>query len=207
MNERYAVKTLTLLTVTLSLYLILWQILSGFFDLPVYYYGRLIEILALCLFAALAVLTPMKFEDMGILVPRKTLFRSLALGLCVGLFFVLCLAISRAVIDRAIAFSWHIRGDISRATYFLVAPFQEILAKSVMLYSFELVFAEEHPRLANLLSALTFGAFHVVYGIKMMLLAMLLSLVTGVMFRRERCVWGCAVAHFACGFFPVCFGF
>ena len=207
MQERYAVRTLTLLSVTLSLYLILWQILSGLFDLPVYYYGRLIELLALCLFAALAIFTPMKFEDMGILVPKKTLFRSLCLGFFVGLSFVLFLTLSRAVLDRELAFSWHIRGDISRATYFLVAPFQEVLAKSVMLYSFELVFDKKHPRLANLMSALTFGAFHVVYGIKMMLLALLLSLVTGVMFRRERCVWGCAVAHFACGFFPTCFGF
>ena len=40
----------------------------------------------------------------------------------------------------------------------------------------------------------------------MMLLAMLLTLVTGAMFRRVRCVWGCAVAHFAFGFFPLCFG-
>ena len=207
MQERYAVKTLTLLTVTLSLYLILWQVLSGLFDLPIYYYGRLIELLALGLFAALAILTPMKFEDMGILVPKKTLFRSLALGLTVGLGFVAFLAVSRAVLGLKVPFSWHIRGDISRATYFLVAPFQEILAKSVMLYSFELVFECRHPRLANVMSALVFGAFHVVYGIKMMLLAAALSLVTGVMFRRERCVWGCAVAHFACGFFPACFGF
>jgi len=207
MPERYAVKTLTLLTVTLSLYLILWQVLSGLFDLPVYYYGRLIELLALGLFAALAILTPMKFEDMGILVPKKTLFRSLALGLTVGLGFVAFLAVFRATLDLKVPFSWHIRGDISRATYFIVAPFQEILAKSVMLYSFELVFECRHPRLANAMSALVFGAFHVVYGIKMMLLAAALSLVTGVMFRRERCVWGCAVAHFACGFFPACFGF
>ena len=207
MNERYATRTLTLLTVTLSLYLILWQILAFFLDLPVYYYGRLIELLALGLFAALAVVTPMKFEDMGILVPRKTLFRSLALGLFVGLLFVCVLWIARQALGITTPFSWYIAGDISRKTYIVVAPFQEILAKSVMLYSFELVFDRRHPRMALFLSALVFGAFHVVYGIKMMLLAMLLSLVTGMMFRRERCVWGCALAHFACGFFPACFGF
>ena len=207
MQERYAVRTLTLLTVTLSLYLILWQILSSFLDLPVYYYGRLIELLALGLFAALAIFTPMKFEDMGILVPKKTLIRSLTLGLLTGLGFVILLAACRTMLGWEMPFSWHIRGDISRATYFIVAPFQEILAKSVMLYSFELVFDRRHPRLAVFMSALVFGAFHVVYGIKMMLLATALSLVTGVMFRHERCVWGCAVTHFACGFFPVCFGF
>ncbi len=207
MKERSGVLTLTLLTVTLSLYLITWQLLKSFFDLPVYYYGRLIELLALLLFAALAVFTPMKFEEMGIIVPRGTLLRSLALGGGVGLLFVGGLAAARAALGAQIAFSWRIAGDISRTTYFLVAPFQEVLAKSVMYYSFELVFEQRHPQLANLLSALTFGAFHVVYGIRMMLLAIALSLVTGWIFQRERAVWGCAVAHFACGFFPSCFGF
>ena len=207
MNERYATKTLTMLTVTLSLYLILWQVLAAFMELPVYYYGRLIELLGLGLFAALSVTTPMKFEDMGIVVKAKTLFRSLAEGLFVGSVFLLILLVMRPVLGVNAPFSWHVPGDVSRATYFVVAPLQEILAKSAMLYSFELVFEKRHPRLAVCMSALVFGAFHVVYGIKMMLLAAALSIVTGVMFCRNRCVWGCAVAHFACGFFPACFGF
>ena len=207
MKNQSGVITLTLLTATLSLYLITWQLLTRFFDFPIYYYGRLIELLALLLFAALAVLTPMRFEEMGILVSRGTLFHSLALGGCVALAFVGALLASRAISGGEIVFSWHVLGDISRATYFLVAPFQEVLAKSVMYYSFELVFEKRHPQLANVMSALTFGAFHVVYGIKMMLLAMALSLVTGWMFQRHRAVWGCAVAHFACGFFPACFGY
>ena len=207
MKDRSGVITLTLLSVTLSLYLITWQLLARFFAFPVYYYGRLIEMLAFLLFIALAALTPMRFEEMGILVPRATLFRSLALGGGVGLAFIGALLAIRVATGGEITFSWHILGDISRATYFLVAPFQEVLAKSVMYYSFELVFEKRHPQLSNVMSALTFGAFHVVYGIKMMVLAMALSLVTGWIFQRHRAVWGCAVAHFACGFFPTCFGF
>jgi hypothetical protein len=57
------------------------------------------------------------------------------------------------------------------------------------------------------LCALVFGIFHVVYGIRMMLLAMLLTVLTGWMFRLARCVWGCAIVHFVLGFFPGCFGF
>ncbi len=207
MREKSGVLTLTFLTITISLYLITWQLLVSFFDFPVYYYGRLIELLALGLFAALALFTPMRFEEMGIVTPRSTLFRSLVLGSGAGLLFVGGLLAARAISGAEITFSWHIAGDISRATYFFVAPFQEVLAKSVMYYSFELVFDKKHPHLTNLMSALTFGAFHVVYGIRMMLLAMALCLVTGWIFRRERSVWGCAVAHFACGFFPACFGF
>ncbi len=206
-TENPAPRTLSLLVVTLALYLLIWQLLATRITLPVYFYGRLIEILALLLFIALAVTTPMKFEKMGIFSPRSATFRSLALGGGVSLVFVLVLVGLRLAGGEDLLFSWQIRGDISRGTYFLVAPFQEILAKSVMYYSFEMVFEEKHPHLTNLMSALVFGAFHVVYGIRMMCLAMALSLLTGWIFQKERSVWGPALAHFCMGFFPACFGF
>ena len=204
--RRSGTRTLLLLVITLALYLLLWQSLAASTDLPVYFYGRLIELLAVFLFAALALSTPMRFEEMGILVSRATLWRSLALGGGVGLLFVALLPIICFFSGRDPSFSWHIVGDISRVTYFVVAPFQEILAKSVMLYSFELVLDRRHPHVANLLCALTFAAFHVAYGIEMMLAAGALSLVTGWIFLKQRAVWGCAIAHFCCGFFPLCFG-
>ncbi len=208
MNERIkgGVLSLAFLVVTLSVYLILWQLSVLYFDLPVYYYARLIELLATLLFLSLVIATPMKFEQMGILTSKGTLFRSLALGGGIALLAVLSFALLGLVKGTDPLFSWHVTGDISRVTYFAVAPFQEILSKSVMFYSFELAFDMKHPHYANLLAALVFGAFHVVYGIKMMLLAMLLSLLTGLLFMRERCVWGCALTHFAFGFFPLCFG-
>lgn len=205
-EKNYGIRTLLLLVVMLGVYLLLWQALATRWQLPVYAYGRLIEVLSLLLFIALAVSTPMRFEEMGIVVPLKTLLRSLALGAMVGLFFVALLAVLQLFFDGAVSFSWHIVGDISRITYFAVAPFQEVLAKSVMLYSLELVLNKRHPHAANVLAALLFAAFHVAYGVKMMLAAATLSLVTGWLFLRVRAVWGCAVAHFCCGFFPYCFG-
>ncbi len=207
MEETRAVRTLSFLVVTLAVYLLLWQLLSRFFDFPVYYYARLIELLGIGLFAALFLFTPMNFDEMGILVPKRVLFRSLSLGGGVALGLVALLVGGSFFLHGKVAFSLHVQGDNARSTYFLVAPMQEVLAKSVMLYSFESVFGGKHPHLANLMSALTFGAFHVVYGIRMMALAMLLCLITGWMFHRVRCVWGCALTHFAFGFLPLCFGF
>ena len=103
--------------------------------------------------------------------------------------------------------AFFVKGNVSRLTYFLVAPLQEILAKGVMYYCFELCFERRHAHLANLLTALVFGLFHVVYGAPMMLLSMALSLITGWIFQKYRCVWGCAAAHFAIGFFYDCFAF
>lgn len=206
-GEKTAVKTLSFLLCTIGLYLLFWQILSSRFELPVYYYGRLIECLGIGLFIALAIATPMRFEDMGIVTSKRTLFRSLALGGIIALAVFCFCAATAAVKGTDPLFSWHVRGDISRITYIFVAPLQEILAKSVMYYSFELCFGQGHPHVVNLMSALTFGIFHVAYGIEMMLPAMALTLLTGWLFHRVRCVWGCAVAHFALGFFPICFGF
>ena len=206
-KQSTALKTLSFLLVTIGLYLLLWQLFSFYFDLPDYYYGRLIELLGIGLFIALAVATPMRFEEMGIVTDRKTLFRSLALGGAVALgVFAFCAAVG-SIKGLDPLFSWNVRGDISRVTYIVVAPLQEILAKSVMYYGFELCFGREHPHITNLMSVLTFGIFHVAYGIDMMLPAMALTLVTGWIFHRFRCVWGCALAHFAFGFFPICFGF
>lgn len=206
-GEGVAVRTFVFLLITIGAYLLLWQTVMPHVSLPVYYYGRLIELLGILLFIALAIFTPMRFEEMGILTDGATLRRSLALG---G--GVLALTLSGLFVVGRLQggeplFSLHVTGDISRITYILVAPLQEVLAKSVMYYSFERCLGKAHPWQTVFLCALVFGIFHVVYGIKMMLLSMLLTVLTGWMFQRARCVWGCALAHFALGFFPLCFGF
>lgn len=204
--ERSAVRTLSYLLATIGLYLLLWQTILTRIDLPDYYYGRLIELLGLGLFIALALRTPMKFDQMGIVTDKRTLLRSLAMGSTVALIAIAFFAAAGWLRSITPLFSWHVTGDISRLTYFLVAPLQEILAKSVMYYGFEIALGRDRPALVIFMCALTFGIFHVAYGIRMMLLAMALSVITGVMFHRVRCVWGCALTHFALGFFPICFG-
>ena len=205
-NREKTATTLPLLLCTVSLYLLCWQLLSARAELPVYYYGRLMEFLGVGLFIALALTTPMRFDQMGIVTDRRTLLCSLALGGGIALaVFGSCAALG-TLRGSAPFFSFRFREDFSQVTYAFVVPVQEILAKSVMYYSFELCLGREHYHLVNGLSALTFGIFHVAYGIGMMLPAMALTLLTGWMFRRYRSVWGCAVAHFAFGFFPVCFG-
>jgi uncharacterized membrane protein len=149
----------------------------------------------------------MRFEEMGIVTDRGTLCRSIFMGLCVAALALAGLFTAGAVRGEDPLFSLHVSGDISRITYILVAPLQEVLAKSVMYYGFERCIGREHPWRIVLLCALVFGIFHVVYGIRMMLLAMLLTVLTGWMFRLARCVWGCAIVHFVLGFFPCCFGF
>ena len=207
MTEKIAVRTFYALLVTLVIYCLLWQTIAAHFILPTYYYARLIELLGIFLFASLALLIPLRFEEMGIAVPLPLLFRSLALGLGAAL-LIIALPSAAITLWRGMPLSAFFKaGTVARYTYFLVAPLQEVLAKSVMYYSFELCFERRHPHLANLLTALVFGLFHVVYGAPMMLLSMALSLATGWIFQKYRCVWGCAAMHFSIGFFYDCFAF
>ncbi len=205
MRENVAARTFSLLLVTLTVYYLIWQTVAPLVVLPTYYYARLIELLGILLFVALALCTPMRFEEMGLAVPRVLLFRSLALGGVAALGGIFFLGVLFTALGGAPLWTLYVQGDISRVTYVLVAPLQEVLAKSVMYYSFELCFEHRHPHLANALSALTFGLFHVVYGAQMMLAAMALSLATGWIFQKYRCVWGCAAAHLAVGLFYDCF--
>ena len=143
LEERKAVASLGLLSAVLALYLFFWKLSETFFPLPIHFYARLIEVLALALFATLAVFAPMSFSEMGILVPRRTLFRSLLLGGMLSLVFVGILIQARLLLGGVPGqpfFSMALSGDIARCTYFLVAPMQEVLAKSALLYACELIF-------------------------------------------------------------------
>ena len=202
----HGTKILSYLFVLLSGYLLIWQLLDRHLTLPTYFYGRLIELLGTVTFILLALTVPLRFDKMGILSPTATLMDSLTVANLLSTFFLAALIAYRLLAGLPLTLSWHIMGDISRLTYFLVAPFQEILSKSVLLYGLEIAL-ENHKHAANLLAALTFAALHVVYGIDMMLAALALSLVTGAMFQRHRSVWGPALLHFICGFFPTCLGF
>ena len=76
MKERAGVRALSALLVTMAVYLILWQLAARYVTVPVYYYGRLIEILALLLFAVLAAITPITGEirfDRCLLTSREML--------------------------------------------------------------------------------------------------------------------------------------
>ena len=205
-KAEHGAKILSCLFVLLSVYLFLWQLLEEGPALPTYFYGRLIELLGTLTFILLALTVPLRFDKMGILCPPATLVDSLTVGSLLSTCFLAVLIAYRLLAGLPLSFSWHVLGDISRLTYFLVAPFQEILSKSVLLYGLEIAL-ENHKRTANFLAALTFAALHVVYGIGMMLAALALSLVTGAMFQRHRSVWGPALLHFICGFFPACLGF
>ena len=205
-NTTLTARIFSYLFALLTVYLLLWQAIEAHLTLPTYLYGRLIEVLGLLTFIVLALTAPLRFEEMGIVTSPACTLTSLGIAAALSAAFLAALAVGRLLTGAPLTFSWHIRGDISRFTYFMVAPLQEILAKSVLLYGLELALPR-HPRAANLLAALTFAALHVVYGIGMMAAALALSLITGILFQKKRSVWGPALLHFVCGFFPLCLGF
>ena len=56
------------------------------------------------------------------------------------------------------------------------------------------------------ITAVFFFILHMQYPLYYMTGALLLCLVTGIMYERDRNIWGAVLIHFAVGFMPRCFG-
>ena len=119
MAEKTAARTFYALLVTLVTYYLIWQTVAARVTLPTYYYARLIELLGIFLFAALALLTPMRFEEMSIRVPLTLLFRSLALGMGASLAVIAVGAVGLPLFHGTPLPTLFVKGDVSRFTYFL----------------------------------------------------------------------------------------
>ena len=66
LEERKAVASLGLLSAVLALYLFFWKLSETFFPLPIHFYARLIEVLALALFVAGVWASDKVARDLGV---------------------------------------------------------------------------------------------------------------------------------------------
>ena len=60
--------------------------------------------------------------------------------------------------------------------------------------------------LTAVITAMFFFVLHIQYPLYYMTGAFLLCLVTGLLYERDRNIWGAVMIHFAIGFLPRCFG-
>jgi membrane protease YdiL (CAAX protease family) len=194
-------------------FLFIWQILSAFMVVPNWVMARVMELLTLGLAVFALTRTSMTVKDVGLTAPprqlRTTLLRGVAIGAgIVGLLAVVRLAANQLVPGAADIpfFDWHLEIP-TQLTYFFVAPFQEFLAKGIVLTAMLHIFSNAKSKAPVILgSSVLFASMHVNYGLAMMLLAFLLCFATGWLYLKDRNIWGCAIIHFCLGFFATCFG-
>jgi membrane protease YdiL (CAAX protease family) len=196
-------------------FLFLWQALSAFMEVPNWLMARIMELLTLSLAVFALTRTSMTVQDIGVIATPRQLRVTLVRGTAIGAAIIALFAVARLVTDQLMPdvtasipfFDWHL-DEIAQQTYPVVVPFQELLAKGIVLTALLHIFNGTKRMLPLILgSSLLFAAMHVNYGIAMMTGAFALCFATGWLYLKDRNIWGCAIVHFCLGFFVTCFGF
>ncbi len=93
-------------------------------------------------------------------------------------------------------------------TYLFTAFIQELIARGVVQSSLNRVFDGKNGQtVALIISALAFGTIHLYYGFLFMLMASALVGVLGIMFNKQKNIWGVTLIHYALGMAAGVLGF
>jgi membrane protease YdiL (CAAX protease family) len=197
------------------LFLFIWQILSAFMEVPNWLMARVMELLTFSLAVFALTQTSLTLKDIGLVAPLRQIRVTLIRGAAIGAVIIALFAVARLIVDQIMPettasipfFDWHLN-EPAQQTYFFVAPFQELLAKGIVLTALLRIFYDSKNILPIVFgSSMLFAAMHVNYGISMMTVAFVMCFVTGWLYLKDKNIWGCAIVHFCLGFFVTCFGF
>jgi membrane protease YdiL (CAAX protease family) len=214
-EKREGIKLFSYGLCVIVLFLFIWQILGAFMEVPNWLMARVMELLTLSLAVFALTQTSMTLKDIGLIAPPRQIRVTLIRGATIGATIIVLFAVIRLILNQSMPaitasvpfFDWHL-DEAAQQTYFFVAPFQELLAKGIVLTGLLRIFYDAKNMLPIVFgSSMLFAAMHVNYGISMMMVAFALCFATGWLYLKDRNIWGCAIVHFCLGFFVTCFGF
>ncbi len=168
---------------------------------------KAVEVMGFVIFFYILKKTSIGFEDMGLRF--KGAGRAVLVdGAATALILALMLA-AKALIRRlnpaafggpdAPFFFWN-RFDWADAIYPLTVVVQEFLTRGVMHESIRRIIPGKYAKLiAILVSSLFFGALHIHKGLAYMVGSVLLLGVFGLIYRRQRTIWGLCIPHYFLG--------
>lgn len=201
------------LIVCISLYLACWSCLRFTLhkNFPTSYYTRIIEGITFLLFLEIAFFTSFSLKEIG-LIPnlsrwkqncRETLFTGV----------ISCGVILLAKLVMTLL-GWNIKGyfiggSLHGATVYIFTAFiQEFLARGVIQTSVKyLMHIRYQKQFGIVLTSLLFSLMHLPFGFYFMLGAFLLSLALGIIYERQKDIWGCTILHWGCGYLSMCLFF
>jgi CRP-like cAMP-binding protein len=172
-------------------------------DSPVrFWYSRVMEVCALAVFVTLVRRTGMTFADMGI--QWKGIGRSIGESLVITGVIMAIMYWDRARAASALGSPQDIvdfgRLRWTNATYLLVAPLQEWLARGMFQTSVERLLPFRRSGLAAVvIVSLVFAMFHLHISMSLSRAALATSLLWGWMFLRHRNLAGISLSHFLLG--------
>lgn len=207
--EKDSASTFTGIVLCICIYLFIWSLLE--FTLHIHYkpseYTKVIEAISFVLFFEVLFMTSLSLRDVGVFVSPKRLVKSLAEvvpmilianGVLIGLNLILRIS-GHPVKDSFFGGSW-----AKAVVYISVAIMQEFLARGVLQTSIRFLVKVRWQKFFNvLLSSLLFTLMHLPHGFPFMMGAFAMGIGLGIIYERQKNIWGCALIHWACGYLAI----
>lgn len=165
---------------------------------------------AMVVFACIAALciaktTKLSWRDMGLSIKGKK--KEIILDAVVTLGFALAMIILKIVIlalnpefefyTDGSFFMWSKYSLIGHGTYLLSVVGQEIISRGILHESLARIIPnDKHEVKSILISSIIFGSLHIHLGLVYMCSAMLLLMIFGFIYRKQRSIWGLCIPHF-----------
>lgn len=176
------------------------------------YTSRWVEISNIIQIFLFTKFAPFKMRRMGLKATKEELKGALMRGGRISLGIAVGIVIVRLVLtcfDPSISGRPWFKPDFlyqTRWLYLLVVIIQEFLSKGLLQEKFKELFGPGHLHLSIWACGISFFMFHFGYPLYFMAGAALLSVVTGYIYEKDRCIWGCVLIHFCLGFLPRAMG-
>lgn len=174
--------------------------------------SRMMECIIIILTVVFSIFTDFKIRKTGLVASKKDVINTLIRGTCISLVIAVVFAITRLIMT-------HFNPEVasrpwfkpyfymgSRKYYLLIAVVQEFLAKAVLQENMERLVGEDKVFLSIFYSSLILGIYHMGYPLYYMIFSVVLGMITGYVYKKDKCIWGCVLIHFCLGFLPRAMG-
>lgn len=188
-------------------YLFLWSLLRFMgIEPPGWVMSIVIECISVVMFVIILKTTSFSFNDIGLRITdaRKT-FVPAAWITVIGTVVmvggkVLLLRVAPGFFPEGAPFWDWSAGTVADIFYPATAVLQEFLARGVMQENLNRVFSGKHAMgMSVFVSSLAFGVMHIHYGLPYMLAASILLGALGMLYNRQRNIWGLCIIHYVLG--------
>lgn len=197
----------------ISIYLATWSLCRFTLHMPLgtKHYTLMIEGITFLLFLEIAFFTSFSLREIG-LIPNLSRIRQNSIEtLSTGVVVCIVILLSKVILNIAgiRIKGYFIGGSLHGAyTYIFTAFAQEFLARGVIQTSVKsLMRIKYQKQLSILLTSLLFSLMHLPFGFYFMLGAFFLSIALGIIFERQKDIWGCTILHWGCGYLAMCLFF
>lgn len=198
---------------TLILCLITLKIMGMFMGyIPKYICTRTIETISVFLLVVFLQYTEFKIYRTGLVATKEEIKRTLIRCSIISIMIIIALALTRLIMTKR-------NPDIAGRSWFkpyfhlymrwyypFVSILQEFLSKGVMQENVKRLFGEEKAKWTLLACSFLFALYHVNYPLYYIIGAGVLNYITGIIYEKDRSIWGCSMIHFCVGFLPRAMG-